>query len=358
MKTATAVPSSNQGMLNVSDCTFSANQATGGAGSSLGGIGGGGAIFNLAILTVTNSTFASNQANGGSGPAQGQGAGGAILSQNRSSGTVLTVTNSTFSANQASGLKANGGAIEVDGGAANFKSTILSANTPENCGTGAVTDAGYNIADDTSCGFSKTGSANNGDGVNPMLASGPADNGGPTMTIALLATSPAVDAIPVADCTDQSSPTPQPIATDQRGLPRPDPEDIAVPGCDIGAFELQSPTSCTTPPTISEVASSPTNLGRATGKLVKVKVTAADVCDSAAPTCALISITSNQPLTREDARITGALTALLEAERRPDGTELASTESLPGKHFYHLNVRCTDQSGNAATGSALSFVLP
>ena len=347
---------SNQGTLTVSDCTFSANQATGGAGTPSAGNGGGGAIYNSAILTVTNSTFASNQATGGSGPAEGQGAGGAIFSLN----TRLTVTNSTFSANQAVGRIPIGGAIVVDGGTANFKSTILAANIPDNCGAGAVTDAGYNISDDTSCGFSKTGSANNGDGVNPMLASGPADNGGPTMTIALLATSPAVDAIPVADCTDQSSPTPQLITTDQRGLPRPDPEDLALPACDIGAFELQSPTSCTTPPTISKVASSPTNLGRATGKLVpvKVKVTAADVCDSAAPTCALISITSNQPLTREDARITGALTALLEAERRPDGTELASTESLPGKRFYHLNVRCTDKSGNAAAGSALSFVLP
>jgi hypothetical protein len=93
---------------------------------------------------------------------------------------------------------------------------------------------GYNISDDASRGFAETGSANNGDAVNPMFSSdGLANNGGPTQTIALAPGSPAIDAIPVADCTDQTS---KPITTDQRGFPRPDfREDV----CDIGAFESQ-----------------------------------------------------------------------------------------------------------------------
>jgi len=63
-------------------------------------------------------------------------------------------------------------------------------------------------------------------------------NGGPTETIALEPNSQAVDFIPVASCTDQSSPTPQPLTTDQRGLPRPDPGNPNF--CDAGAFELQT----------------------------------------------------------------------------------------------------------------------
>jgi hypothetical protein len=97
-------------------------------------------------------------------------------------------------------------------------------------------DEGSNISytppDDTSCGFSATGNAHNGDNVNPML-SGLANNGGPTQTMALLTGSPAIDAIPVAHCTDQASP-PNRITTDQRGFARPDEAEHV---CDIGAFE-------------------------------------------------------------------------------------------------------------------------
>src|SRR5262245_1300765 len=60
---------------------------------------------------------------------------------------------------------------------------------------------------DDSCGFTKTGSANNGDGVNPLLSRARlTDNDGPTQTVPLRSGSPAIDAIPVADCTDQASP--------------------------------------------------------------------------------------------------------------------------------------------------------
>jgi hypothetical protein len=51
----------------------------------------------------------------------------------------------------------------------------------------------------------------------------------------LLAGSPAIDAIPLANCTDQASP-PNPIITDQRGFPRPDASEA---NCDIGAYEVQ-----------------------------------------------------------------------------------------------------------------------
>jgi CSLREA domain-containing protein len=201
----------NDGTVTVTNSTFSDNSTL---------FGGG--IYNDGTLTVTNSTFSGNSTVVGVGV--GVGVGGGILNE----GTV-TVTNSTFSGNSAGG----GGGIYNDGGTVNLKGTILAASTPDNCEGGAnPTDVGYNISDDATCGFSATGSANN---LNPMLAA-LADNGGPTETIALQAGSPAIDAILVADCTDQASPTPNPITTDQRGMPRPDAGEGV---CDIGAYEFQ-----------------------------------------------------------------------------------------------------------------------
>ena len=109
-----------------------------------------------------------------------------------------------------------------------LKNTIV-ANSPAggNCRNegGTLTDGGYNIDDDNSCGLS---TANNSmPSTNPLLASSLANNGGPTKTIALLKGSPAINAIPQATngCgTD--------VTKDQRGVSRPQGE-----GCDIGAFE-------------------------------------------------------------------------------------------------------------------------
>jgi hypothetical protein len=219
-------PTSVGGTLTVSNSTFSGNSATYGGG-----------IFTGYNATVSNSTFSGNRSSGGVNIGLG---GGGI---NNWAGT-LTVSNSTFSRNQASfGNQAGsgGGVFNYDyyPSSMSFKSTILADNDGGNCG-GAVThrsrDAGYNISDDSTCSFAKTGSANNGDGVNPLLSpAGLANNGGPTQTIALLADSPAIDAIPLAYCTDQSSP-PQPITSDQRGFPRP---DCGEQVCDIGAYEFQ-----------------------------------------------------------------------------------------------------------------------
>jgi len=93
---------------------------------------------------------------------------------------------------------------------------------------------GYNLDSDGTCGFSHPTDLS---GVDPML--GPLqDNGGPTPTHALLPGSPAINAIPVEDCTydDDGDPgTPEvPLTTDQRGVRRPQGGR-----CDIGAYERQ-----------------------------------------------------------------------------------------------------------------------
>ena len=150
-----------------------------------------------------------------------------------------TITNSAFVGNATSGAS-EAGAIE---GSAILKNTIVSGtvnglnSAAKNC-TGQITDADYNISDDNSCGFSPTGSANNGDGINPGLSSdGLTNNGGPTQTKALAPGSPAIDVIPVVDCTDQNG---KRLNTDQRGFPRRDAREGV---CDIGAFETQDSCS-------------------------------------------------------------------------------------------------------------------
>jgi hypothetical protein len=228
----------NNGILTVSNSTLLGNST-----------GEGGGIYNSGELTVTNSTFTGNIG----------GVGGAIYN----AGTA-TISNSTYSGNQAKGgfckvvgdfvycfavgipvgYTLGGGIFNV--GPTTLKGSILAGNKGKNCGIGA-NDAGYNISDDGSCGF--TGTAANGqaigDNVDPELdTAGLQNNGGPTETIALMTGSPAIDAIPSASCTDQPSP-PQQLTIDQRGLPRPDPEDGSQPACDIGAVETQEPVQFT-----------------------------------------------------------------------------------------------------------------
>ena len=209
----------NSGTLTVVNSTFSGNIATG-QNNGLPGLGGG--IFNSGTLTVVNSTFSGNIAARSSDGTFSGSLGCAIF------GGSLSVTTSTFAGNNVAG-----GCTGIDG-TGPIKGTILAQNG-RNC-AGPQADAGYNISDDGSCVFAKTGSANNGDNIDPLLSpAGLADNGGPTQTIALQSGSPAIDAIPIADCTDQASP-PNQITTDQRGFPR---SDAAEQVCDIGAYEFQ-----------------------------------------------------------------------------------------------------------------------
>jgi len=192
----------NEGTLTVTSSTFSQNVAH----SAGGGIANGG------TLTVTNSTFSSN---------------GAVFGGGIENEGALTVTNSTFSSNSA-----NFGGSIFNEESASLKSTILASSANSGNCSGTITDAGYNISDDMTCGFAKTGSANNGDGVNLLLSpAGLANNGGPTQTLALVPGRTAIDVIPLAACTDQTG---RPITTDQRGFPRPDAGEAV---CDIGAYE-------------------------------------------------------------------------------------------------------------------------
>jgi CSLREA domain-containing protein len=213
----------HHGAVKVINSTFSNNTATTTGGDPFTASHGGG-IFNRGKLTVTNSTFSGNSAAGADGR---PGYGGGIANDN-GAGTA-TVTNSTFWENRAA---TSGGAIMTDQSSTTMalKNTIV-ANTlqGESC-YGSITDEGYNIEDNTTCGFSK---ANNSmPATNPLLYPyGLADNGGPTKTIALLKGSPAINAIRLNtnECGTE-------VTTDQRGVERPQGNK-----CDIGALESNLP---------------------------------------------------------------------------------------------------------------------
>lgn len=120
--------------------------------------------------------------------------------------TDIVLENSTIAHNTGGGV----------GGVLTMRNSLVSNNTGDNCTSGpvVVTAEEGNISDDSSCGtvFDLTI-------ADPVL--GPlADNGGPAMTHALLAGSPAINA--GTNCT---------VGVDQRYAPR----DAQ---CDLGAFEF------------------------------------------------------------------------------------------------------------------------
>jgi hypothetical protein len=132
----------------------------------------------------------------------------------------FTITNSTISDN----LAINGSSICATG-------TVQLGNTILNSGAnifllgGTVTSHGYNLSDDDGGGF-LTGP---GDQINTDPLLGPLqDNGGPTLTHALLPGSPAIN-------TGDPNFTPPP-SFDQRGSPF---IRVFNGRIDVGAFEAQ-----------------------------------------------------------------------------------------------------------------------
>jgi hypothetical protein len=180
------------------------------SGNTAGLSGGGIHNFGLAgSLMLTNSTVSENYA--------GESGGGIF---NFYATATLMVANSTIAGNSAT----MGGGINNEGDLTVKNSIVANNLSGGNCtNEGIFTALGDNLADDGSCPnfdvFTSTQS-NLGD---------LADNGGLTFTHALPPGSVAINA--VSDCTLVDGVTP--VATDQRGVQRPQGT-----ACDLGAFEL------------------------------------------------------------------------------------------------------------------------
>ena len=288
---ATGIPGS--GVLTIINCTLTNNTARGGAGGGGGNGGGGfgGAIFNLdGSVTIDDSTLASNTVAGGAssggsvGPADGgavdnlafgniiQGNGTNIQAGGAVSATVTLFNSILSNTNPGSSAKSNRQALrsravttaEVSSGhhpghALARREVVLPKKRAIGRlrGTGVVNLGGASATDLASSAVSGnhtntasiTGSKNlveSNDvpktGITPGVITKTADpklgklkdNGGPTLTLAILPSSPAYGA--------GDKKLPGVPATDQRGLPR-----VVKGRLDLGAFEVQSKIAAPTP---------------------------------------------------------------------------------------------------------------
>jgi uncharacterized repeat protein (TIGR01451 family)/CSLREA domain-containing protein len=227
------------GALTLNNCAVSGNQATnygGGiqssyvlalnastvSGNTAGG-NGGGVYVNLGAATLDNSTISDNTANSGWG-------GGVWVYYQ----AEITATNTTISHNNAGGglFNYHEQALAADGSDAiapaqesniRLKNTIVAHNLVRNCGRSLssppIDSLGHNLDSGNTCEFAQPTDLSDADArLGPLK-----NNGGPTLTHALLPGSPAIDGGDNGGCPP----------TDQRGVERP---QGAV--CDVGAYEL------------------------------------------------------------------------------------------------------------------------
>lgn len=227
------------GALTLNNCTVSGNQAAnygGGiqssyvlalnastvSGNTAGG-NGGGVYINLGAATLDNSTISDNTANSGWG-------GGVWVYYQ----AEITATNTTISHNNAGGgiFNYHEQALTADGsdaiaptqeGNIRLKNTIVAHNLIRNCGRSLssppIDSLGHNLDSGNTCELGQPTDLINADARLGALW----NNGGPTLTRALLPGSPAIDAGDNGSCPP----------ADQRGVGRPQ-GDV----CDIGAYEL------------------------------------------------------------------------------------------------------------------------
>jgi hypothetical protein len=265
----------NRGTLTLSNCTLSGNSAIdGGAIKNLGALTlgncnlsgndasrlGGGIVNVGGALTLTNSTLSSNSASQDGGAIENDidaldNPGTLTLTNSTLSGNsasndggaifnfaTLTLTNCTLSGNSTPG---HGGGIDNEVKEFEIAGTLIMSNSvvaQNSAGSGGpdvqgrVNSLGFNLIGDGdgSAGFpavgDRVGTASSP--IDPRL--GPLrDNGGPTFTMALLPSSPAIDAGSNALAVDAQG---NPLTTDQRGFAR-----IVDGRVDIGAFEFSPP---------------------------------------------------------------------------------------------------------------------
>ena len=219
----------NVASFRAQGCTISGNFA---------GLQGGGVNFQGQFGEMVNCTISGNATSDAS-PAAGGGSGILNLAIGDQPPPLLTLIACTVSRNTGTAYGAfTVAAVYQDLGLTNrLLSTLVADNDGSNFflyGNPTFQSLGHNLDSDGSSGLVNGA---NGDLVGTVAS--PIDaklgkllnNGGPTLTMALLPGSPALGA---AACSDAAG---APLLADQRGFPR-----AHVIGCDIGAFENQAPT--------------------------------------------------------------------------------------------------------------------
>jgi len=256
---------STAGTLTMTNCTVSGNHSGTGGSEANGGDGGGISAFGIAV--ISNSTISGNTGARGAGVGSfgssvslvnttvsgntGFWGGGLYFPSN--SGQTLNLTNCTVTGNSSS-IGGNGIGVNSTNGTVSLRNTILARNgtSPGDSRdlNGSFVSQGHNFIG-LAPGSNFTDGVNgdqvgSASGIDPHL--GPlANNGGATMTHALLSNSTALDAgddcvIQASHCSDPNLPQ---LLTDQRGagfnrsVDGPDADSTAT--IDIGAYEMQTP---------------------------------------------------------------------------------------------------------------------
>ena len=232
-----AIYNSGSGALTVKSSTLTENQA-GGGGGNVAGLAIGGALENFepATFAIENSTITGNAAVAGSGSHQdGQSIGGGIDNQSTfpHPSTVLSATISSNGAFRGSNISNTFSSLSLQ------NTIVANPRTPaggpaENCGhpssfPSAIKSLGYNIDSGSTCELNKGGDRSNTDPQLKTLA----DNGGPTQTMAIPLSSPALDQGVSGGLTTDQRGDKRPVIVP--GVPRPQGGD----GSDIGAYEYQ-----------------------------------------------------------------------------------------------------------------------
>jgi len=223
----------NGTLLKVRNSTISGNTT---GDSPPGNNSTGGGINNNTTMSLINTTVSGNIT--GSGPSMG----GGIFSRFSAELINCTITRNVSPNGFGNGVTGHQGTYTIGntiiagngnlGNGPDLKNTLFTPPTYNSLGHNLIGNA-----DDVST-FNASGdqTGSTASPLNPQL--GPlADNGGPTLTHALLTNSPALDA---GDNGLAENRTDDPILTDQRGVDRisDSPDADAIATVDIGAFEF------------------------------------------------------------------------------------------------------------------------
>jgi predicted outer membrane repeat protein len=246
-----------EGTLYINNSSATPNRLSGDTFAGNRANGNGGAIYwNEGTLSITSSSIIGNRAVGDGGGIYQNEAEAFTMANTTISGNHATAfgggidfdddpqlfwANDTIAFNTAQQTE-GGGVYDPSGttpGGTGVVNTIVADNTGGDCGHGtsdshfnATGDAGNNLDSDGTC-FGGLGVTSDKTSVDPLLSPAAA-NGGSVDTDALNVGSPAISAAKASACP----------ATDARGVARPQGT-----GCDIGAFEVSTPTVTLTAPT-------------------------------------------------------------------------------------------------------------
>lgn len=238
-----------------------------------------GGISSSGTLTIVNSTISGNT---------GDTSGGGLVTSGTTSLYNVTIAENTAGV----GGSGSGGGIYVNAGTTTIRNSIVANNidlagpAANDC-VGTLTGAGYNLVEDvTSCAFAGDTTGNR-TGVDPVLG-GPVNNGGGTLTHALLLGSPAIEGANPDGCLDEVG---NALTTDQRGYARPvDSAGVPGPICDMGAFEFASPgtavptTTSTPSPTVATATATRTHTPTVTPTKVPSTATRTPTATGVPPT--------------------------------------------------------------------------